>query len=402
MNWDVALENDDLELVKNFVSTWSDIDKLISPLKFSATIAYFSAYDAPDIFDYVISSGADYGYSPGGNHPTVRQVACRNERMLKSLILHGMKPNGAELLEIASRAWLSDIPVSNETEAIASAASIIFLKLKLLDDTSPLPEYSLVRQVEYILSDYLDTIYPVKDVDFPNYLTREAMLNIIKQNLRSRDIERKLYAEWVMSVILIVKKVLEDQQEIISDVIIGQFQGFRRNKSWQSDRAEKSITEICQKVSPYLNLDEDDLALIAAARLIVRIYPIKAQASQERQDRPSSRDGVEFEKEVLDTLLSAGFIGRRTGSSGDQGADIIVEKAGLSYAVQCKNYSGPAGNDAVQQAFAAKTFYLADYAVVCSSGGFTKSAKALALANAVVLTGPSILANIDILARALD
>ena len=46
-----------------------------------------------------------------------------------------------------------------------------------------------------------------------------------------------------------------------------------------------------------------------------------------------------------------------TPQSGDQGADLIIEKYGLKFVVQCKFYSNPVGNKAVQEVIAAKGFY---------------------------------------------
>ena len=44
--------------------------------------------------------------------------------------------------------------------------------------------------------------------------------------------------------------------------------------------------------------------------------------------------------------------------------EIIAEKNGMKYAVQCKHYSSNVGNHAVQEAFSGKSIYNADVAVV--------------------------------------
>ena len=44
--------------------------------------------------------------------------------------------------------------------------------------------------------------------------------------------------------------------------------------------------------------------------------------------------------------------------------EIIAEKDGMKYAVQCKHYSSNVGNHAVQEAFSGKSIYHADVAVV--------------------------------------
>jgi restriction system protein len=69
----------------------------------------------------------------------------------------------------------------------------------------------------------------------------------------------------------------------------------------------------------------------------------------------------------------------------DQGVDIFCEKAGKKVCIQCKKYSQPVGNSAVQEAYAGKTFSGADIAAVVSNADFTPSAKQLASTNKVLL-----------------
>ena len=96
--------------------------------------------------------------------------------------------------------------------------------------------------------------------------------------------------------------------------------------------------------------------------------------------------GGEFEAYVADVLRDNGF--RRvqvTKGSGDQGADVLAERNGVSYAIQCKNYEGSVGNYAVQEAYAAAQFYRCDRAAVICPGEFTRGAKELAEATGVTL-----------------
>ena len=53
--------------------------------------------------------------------------------------------------------------------------------------------------------------------------------------------------------------------------------------------------------------------------------------------------------------------------------------------LQCKLYSRPVGNNAVQQAIAGQRFELATHAVVVSNAAFTRSARELAAAAGVLL-----------------
>ncbi len=77
-----------------------------------------------------------------------------------------------------------------------------------------------------------------------------------------------------------------------------------------------------------------------------------------------------------------------TPASGDQGADIIARRTGVSLVVQCKLYSGLIGNAAVQEAIAARAFYGATYAAVVSNQLYTPAARELAKRADVALLSP--------------
>ena len=96
-------------------------------------------------------------------------------------------------------------------------------------------------------------------------------------------------------------------------------------------------------------------------------------------------DGLEFESLVADLYRRMGFAVRLTPASGDQGADVIVEKLGERSVIQAKCWKGSVGNGAVQEAAAAARHYGASRAVVVTTGKFTKSARALAASNKVEL-----------------
>ncbi len=96
-------------------------------------------------------------------------------------------------------------------------------------------------------------------------------------------------------------------------------------------------------------------------------------------------DGFAFEQLIGDLLRKAGYKVKVTKKSGDQGADLIVEKDGISTAIQTKKYSGSVGNKAVQEIVAAMKFYDCSKAIVITTGDFTKGAYELADRNGVQL-----------------
>ena len=86
--------------------------------------------------------------------------------------------------------------------------------------------------------------------------------------------------------------------------------------------------------------------------------------------------GLEFEKFCAALLQDNAFNNVQvTQGSGDHGVDIFAEKYDITYAIQCKCYSGNVGNSAIQQVNAGKQFYKKDIAVVLTNRDFTQQAK---------------------------
>lgn len=101
-----------------------------------------------------------------------------------------------------------------------------------------------------------------------------------------------------------------------------------------------------------------------------------------------------FEADCADRLRAAGWTARVVGGSGDQGADIIAELGELRVLFQCKLYSQPVGNKAVQEAYAGKAFHEAHAAAVVSNAGYTKSAEQLSMSTRVLLLAPEQLSHV--------
>lgn len=99
-----------------------------------------------------------------------------------------------------------------------------------------------------------------------------------------------------------------------------------------------------------------------------------------------STDGFQFEHYCAELLKKTGFSDAKvTQGSGDYGIDILAEKEGVSYAIQCKCYSNPVGNKSVQEAYSGKEFYKSMVAVVLTNSTFTYAAKETAKQTRVLL-----------------
>ncbi len=86
-------------------------------------------------------------------------------------------------------------------------------------------------------------------------------------------------------------------------------------------------------------------------------------------------EGLEFEYFCADLLAANGFIEVEvTRGSGDYGIDILAEKDGVTYAIQCKRYAGLVGVKAVQEAYAGRDYYDRMVGAVMTNQYFTKPA----------------------------
>ncbi len=107
--------------------------------------------------------------------------------------------------------------------------------------------------------------------------------------------------------------------------------------------------------------------------------------SRIRQEMSQVKTGVDFENVLKKIYENKGYIVETTKTTGDQGADLLLEKAGIKTVIQAKFYSSPVGNSAVQEVVGAVAYYGADSGVVVTNNEFTPAAKELAAANSVML-----------------
>ena len=105
--------------------------------------------------------------------------------------------------------------------------------------------------------------------------------------------------------------------------------------------------------------------------------------------------GEEYEEFCKYILKQRGWRINLTPKSGDQGVDLIAFKEYLKVCIQCKRYTNPVGNKAVQEIIAGKQFYDGTHAVVVTNAGYTKSAQTLALKTGVILISHNQIGNLE-------
>jgi restriction system protein len=136
------------------------------------------------------------------------------------------------------------------------------------------------------------------------------------------------------------------------------------------------------------------LAYIGIVHLSVLAYEHIAGAKFDAGMSPE-----EFEHYCAAVLRERKWKALVTQASNDQGADIVADKRGLRIVVQCKKYSKPVGNRAVQEVVAAIAHENAQRGVVVTTSAYTPAAISLAASNRVLLLHHADLHRIDRLLR---
>lgn len=117
--------------------------------------------------------------------------------------------------------------------------------------------------------------------------------------------------------------------------------------------------------------------VIGAAILLLCIIGIVCLRIARRR-RPLEIDlmeGHEFEQYCANLLEEHGFQEVEvTKGSGDFGVDVLAQREGTSYAIQCKRYDGPVGVHAVQEVYAGRDYYDCMVGVVMTNQYFTAPA----------------------------
>lgn len=180
-----------------------------------------------------------------------------------------------------------------------------------------------------------------------------------------------------------------------------------------TDRVVEAINELKYSLKAQKEMHDVDLEKIRKENEELRAMLTTAQAERDRLAQAANEtaqrivqdkmtivnaemltidlmEGHDFEKWCADTLNDIGYQNVSvTPGSGDQGVDIVAEKDGLKYAVQCKRYNSDLGNTPVQEVFTGARFYNCHVGVVMTNRNFTTGAKDAAAATGVLLWGRS-------------
>jgi hypothetical protein len=111
-------------------------------------------------------------------------------------------------------------------------------------------------------------------------------------------------------------------------------------------------------------------------------------------DAGRPEEGIAYEYFCCSKFNGCGWSAKVTQASSDQGCDLIATIMDITLVVQCKLYSNPVGNKAVQEIVGAMRHYGATHGAVVTNSTFTRSAQALARSNKIYLIHDSDISNI--------
>ena len=116
------------------------------------------------------------------------------------------------------------------------------------------------------------------------------------------------------------------------------------------------------------------IAGAAAVILILAVHRLFTRKPY-RPELIDELEGHDFEEYCAELLRRNGFSDVTvTKGSGDFGLDILCEKDGVTYGVQCKRYDKPIGVHAIQQAYAGRDYYGRMVGAVMTNQYFTEAA----------------------------
>ena len=109
--------------------------------------------------------------------------------------------------------------------------------------------------------------------------------------------------------------------------------------------------------------------------MVSAVWAVAAKHRRRSSDAFEDMEGHEFEYFCAELLRNHGFCEVEvTKGSGDYGIDILGEKDGVTYAIQCKRYAAPVGVKAVQEAYAGRDYYDRMVGAVMTNQYFTTPA----------------------------
>ncbi|PVZ46733.1 restriction endonuclease [Phaeobacter sp. JL2872] len=274
--------------------------------------------------------------------------------------------------------------------------------LVLQGDPSTFVEADKLNAARYRVKEFLGQISGVHGLKLiPDHSQRERVIeigNAARKGLISERSFEKLGIVNVADTILNVamRKKHNDLERIALE--LGKREDYLRSTflPLQRSRVNKygdvDLSDEVNEIDGFIDYvfdrtDFDYFYTVSPAAILVHYIDEKLSDFKVEDDIPL--DGIAFEHWCANQIESQGWNVSVSKASGDQGVDVIAERDGKRVAVQCKRYSNPIGNKAVQEAFTGAQNVDASDSCVMGTGGFTASAKEIAAKTGVHLIDAS-------------
>lgn len=245
-------------------------------------------------------------------------------------------------------------------------------------------------------NDYIvNKLYPIYnslyknefDIIFENEKEFALLLEIIAE--KEKNIEKNNFIDIENSILNVdINKYIDNTDEIdMTNKVINEIA--ENIVTYKNNLSLHDVLDIIVYSKKYLPIIEEikkQQAIKEKERILKGFFEEEKEAVNNSLDYSTIDNGYEFESFVANLYKMLGYnVLDVTSKSGDQGADVLIEKDNIKYAIQVKYYNNPVGNKAIQEVVAAKSFYKTDKAMVVTNSTFTPQAITLANANDVLL-----------------
>jgi restriction system protein len=207
-----------------------------------------------------------------------------------------------------------------------------------------------------------------------------------------KNISFENFLKYVPLTKKVIPQKVKERQTLIEPMLSQHIPALARNKKKLTRRDdygvvivspkwEKELTHFKTNIVQSLQLQHHT---VYEVMLLIEVA-IESYKPSDDTNIADIKTGEEYECFCAALFETAGWETSLTNKTGDQGVDIIARKNGTVVSVQCKYYSKPVGNKAVQEIAAGRVHHGAGIAVVVSNSSFTRSAIELAQTTGVIL-----------------
>lgn len=144
-------------------------------------------------------------------------------------------------------------------------------------------------------------------------------------------------------------------------------------------------SKVLEEARAFIEVNYDNAEINFVNDSVIEAIEEQIEELNQNVDYTDDIDPFEYEHFCAEEFKKNGWVAEATQGSSDQGVDVKASKGGIDLVAQCKRFSKPVGNKAVQEVVAGIKYYAANKGIVIAPNGFTKSAKKLAESNNIDL-----------------